>query len=93
MHRAVQSQGREEVFASYRIHIAITIRDYGLRERKEAPIDRQQIIDEKYSSWEYGQTRHYHDCALSDRRFRPAIDGFHQSIVSFYRLAQHSICG
>jgi len=41
MHRAAQSQGRQEIFANYRIRIATTIRDYGLREREEAPIDSQ----------------------------------------------------
>ncbi|MBV8448351.1 MAG: antibiotic biosynthesis monooxygenase [Hyphomicrobiales bacterium] len=38
-HRRVQRKGREEVFEDYRLRIAGVIRDYGLREREEAPLD------------------------------------------------------
>ncbi|MBV9135426.1 MAG: antibiotic biosynthesis monooxygenase [Hyphomicrobiales bacterium] len=38
-HRRVQLKGREEVFEDYRLRIAGVIRDYGLREREEAPLD------------------------------------------------------
>ena len=38
-HRCAQGRGREEVFADYRIRIASVVRDYGLRERDQAPQD------------------------------------------------------
>lgn len=38
-HRAAQRMGRDGVFADYRLRIAAVIRDYGLREREEAPAD------------------------------------------------------
>ncbi|MBV8764352.1 MAG: antibiotic biosynthesis monooxygenase [Hyphomicrobiales bacterium] len=38
-HRRVQRKGREEVFENYRLRIAGVIRDYGLKERDEAPPD------------------------------------------------------
>jgi heme-degrading monooxygenase HmoA len=38
-HRAAQSQGRDGVFANYRLRIASVIRDYGLYDRDEAPSD------------------------------------------------------
>jgi heme-degrading monooxygenase HmoA len=38
-HRAAQSRGREGVFADYRLRVAHVVRDYGLRERAEAPAD------------------------------------------------------
>jgi heme-degrading monooxygenase HmoA len=38
-HRAVQQVGREQVFADYRLRIAAVVRDYGMRDRTEAPID------------------------------------------------------
>ncbi|KIC11516.1 antibiotic biosynthesis monooxygenase [Leisingera sp. ANG-M1] len=38
-HRAVQAQGRAGIFADYRLRVAGVIRDYGLRERMEAPHD------------------------------------------------------
>ncbi|MBC3873089.1 antibiotic biosynthesis monooxygenase family protein [Undibacterium flavidum] len=41
-HRAAQSQGRQTIFSNYRIRIAAVVRDYGLRERQEAPLDSQQ---------------------------------------------------
>ncbi|QBE62961.1 antibiotic biosynthesis monooxygenase family protein [Pseudoduganella lutea] len=38
-HRAAQQAGREVLFADYRLRIAGVIRDYGMREREEAPAD------------------------------------------------------
>ncbi|MDO3441685.1 antibiotic biosynthesis monooxygenase [Agrobacterium sp. V1] len=38
-HRAAQAMGRSGVFANYRLRIACVMRDYGLREREEAPPD------------------------------------------------------
>ena len=37
MHRAAHSAGRAHVFADYRLRVAAVVRDYGLRERAEAP--------------------------------------------------------
>jgi heme-degrading monooxygenase HmoA len=44
-HRAAQSQGRSELFADYRIRIAVVVRDYGMEERREAPYDSRAIHD------------------------------------------------
>jgi heme-degrading monooxygenase HmoA len=38
-HRAAQSRGRAGVFHDYRLRVAHVVRDYGLREREEAPQD------------------------------------------------------
>lgn len=38
-HRAAQALGRTEVFEDYRLRIAGIIRDYGLRDREQAPPD------------------------------------------------------
>jgi len=40
-HRAAQAQaqGRSAIFADYRLRIASVVRDYGLRDRAEAPAD------------------------------------------------------
>ena len=38
-HRAAQHAGRHGVFAGYRLRVAHVVRDYGLRERTEAPQD------------------------------------------------------
>jgi heme-degrading monooxygenase HmoA len=38
-HRATQAKGRAGVFADYRLRVAEVVRDYGLRERTEAPED------------------------------------------------------
>lgn len=39
MHRGAQARGRGGVFADYRLRVAAVLRDYGLRERAEAPTD------------------------------------------------------
>lgn len=38
-HRMAQAKGRKEVFADYRLRIASVIRDYGMKERAQAPKD------------------------------------------------------
>ena len=38
-HRAAQSMGRKNIFSDYRLRIASVIRDYGLNEREQAPVD------------------------------------------------------
>lgn len=38
-HREVQAAGRAGVFEQYRLRVAAVVRDYGLRERDEAPVD------------------------------------------------------
>ncbi|MDT8759529.1 antibiotic biosynthesis monooxygenase [Sphingomonas psychrotolerans] len=38
-HRATQAAGRGRVFADYRLRVAEVVRDYGLRDRDEAPRD------------------------------------------------------
>jgi heme-degrading monooxygenase HmoA len=39
LHRQVQSEARERIFEDYRLRVAAVVRDYGLRERGEAPAD------------------------------------------------------
>jgi heme-degrading monooxygenase HmoA len=38
-HRAAQARGRASIFKDYRLRIANVVRDYGMRERGEAPED------------------------------------------------------
>jgi heme-degrading monooxygenase HmoA len=38
-HREAQKRGREGVFRDYRLRIASVVRDYGMKERAEAPPD------------------------------------------------------
>jgi len=38
-HRQAQASGRGGVFADYRLRVAAVMRDYGLRDREEAPAD------------------------------------------------------
>jgi len=38
-HRAAQARGRKQVLADYRLRVASVIRDYGMKERAEAPKD------------------------------------------------------
>ena len=44
-HRQTQARGRNEVFQDYRLRVASVIRDYGMTERQEVPIDSQAIHD------------------------------------------------
>jgi heme-degrading monooxygenase HmoA len=38
-HRRIQGAGRATVFADYRLRVANVVRDYGMRERAQAPED------------------------------------------------------
>jgi len=42
-HRAAQRAGRDGIFSDYRLRVASVIRDYGLRQRDEAPDDSREI--------------------------------------------------
>lgn len=42
-HRAAQSQGRARIFSDYRLRVASVSRDYGMREREQAPADSRQF--------------------------------------------------
>ncbi|MBD3895956.1 antibiotic biosynthesis monooxygenase [Halomonas sp. ML-15] len=44
-HRSVQKDGRQEIFADYRLRVAFVIRDYGMNDRQEAPKDSHQAHD------------------------------------------------
>ena len=41
-HRRAQARGRGGIFADYRLRIASVVRDYGLKERDEAPKDSRE---------------------------------------------------
>lgn len=43
MHREAQATGRTSVFSDYRLRVAHVIRDYGLTERAQAPVDSKHI--------------------------------------------------
>lgn len=38
-HRATQTLGRDGVFRTYRLRVASVLRDYGMRDRAQAPAD------------------------------------------------------
>jgi heme-degrading monooxygenase HmoA len=38
-HRKVQAAGRAGIFADYRLRVAEVLRDYGLKDREQAPAD------------------------------------------------------
>ena len=42
-HRSAQHAGRGGVFRDYRLRVAHVLRDYGLKERTEAPADSRQV--------------------------------------------------
>lgn len=42
-HRLAQGQGRDGVFENYRLRVAAVMRDYGLKERIEAPEDSRTV--------------------------------------------------
>lgn len=44
-HRRAQASGRGEIFANYRLWVASVIRDYGMADRAQAPIDSQALHD------------------------------------------------
>ena len=41
-HRSAQARGRGGVFTDYRLRVASVIRDYGLKDRGEAPADSRE---------------------------------------------------
>jgi heme-degrading monooxygenase HmoA len=41
-HRQAQKAGRDGVFRDYRLRVASVLRDYGMTERAEAPIDSRE---------------------------------------------------
>ena len=42
-HRNAQKRGRGGVFADYRLRVASVVRDYGLRDRDDAPKDSRDV--------------------------------------------------
>ena len=42
-HRKAQAMGRGGVFADYRLRVASVMRDYGMRDRGDAPEDRREV--------------------------------------------------
>jgi heme-degrading monooxygenase HmoA len=46
-HRSAQERGRAVVFEDYRLRVASVVRDYGLRERAEAPLDSALFHDSR----------------------------------------------
>jgi len=42
-HRKAQMRGRGGVFADYRLRVAAVVRDYGLRDRVDAPKDSRDV--------------------------------------------------
>jgi heme-degrading monooxygenase HmoA len=44
MHRSAQREGRDAVFAGYRLRVASILRDYGLLDRDEAPADSRAAL-------------------------------------------------
>jgi heme-degrading monooxygenase HmoA len=44
-HRRAQTAGRAGIFADYRLRVASVLRDYGLRDRDEAPADSRGMPD------------------------------------------------
>lgn len=44
-HRGGQQAGRDGVLANYRLRVASVVRDYGLRDRLQAPADSRATLD------------------------------------------------
>ena len=44
-HRRAQADGRRTVLADYRLRVAEVVRDYGMTDRDEAPVDSRAIHD------------------------------------------------
>ena len=42
MHRQAQEEGRSRVFADYRLRVASVLRDYGMFEREQTPVDSRE---------------------------------------------------
>lgn len=45
VHRAAQREGRQSIFADYRIRVAHVVRDYGLADRSGAPDDAPSLAE------------------------------------------------
>lgn len=43
-HRAAQRAGRDGIFRDYRLRIAVVLRDYGMRDREQAPRDSEGML-------------------------------------------------
>ena len=43
-HRAAQRAGRAGIFADYRLRVAAVLRDYGMRDREQAPRDSEGMF-------------------------------------------------
>ena len=43
-HRQAQQAGRDTIFADYRLRVAQVVRDYGLRDRAQAPTDAGKFV-------------------------------------------------
>lgn len=43
-HRAAQTAGRDGILADYRLRIAGVVRDYGMKDRGEAPADSRAVF-------------------------------------------------
>ena len=42
-HRRAQARGRARLFADYRLRVASVVRDYGLQQRGDAPVDSRDV--------------------------------------------------
>lgn len=42
-HRAMQAAGRAGIFCDYRLRVADVVRDYGMTERAQAPLDARAV--------------------------------------------------
>lgn len=42
-HRAAQARGRSGLFADYRLRVASVLRDYGMKDRAQAPADSRNV--------------------------------------------------
>jgi heme-degrading monooxygenase HmoA len=49
-HRKSQAAGRSEIFSDYRLRIAQVLRDYGLRDRSQAPADSIAVHDSAHAA-------------------------------------------
>lgn len=45
-HREAQSAGRGGIFTDYRLRVAGVIRDYGMTDRTDAPVDSRDVHDQ-----------------------------------------------
>lgn len=50
MHRLIQGAGRSSIFADYRLRVTQVLRNYGMHDRTQAPVDSRQAHDDAESS-------------------------------------------